>query len=1243
MPPVGSQRLPPGGDRHVSSVASFRGIAGNAAHPHRPKTPLSTFLCRFETRASQALNPPSRSHLVAKQLLQCSALTLLLASCIDVVDDSVLGGDESAADFSFPELTPAPYPEWVRTARIGGFDVDTMMSAREVLTLMEARRRENVSVLNVDMSLSQYLYDGEFELEVAAVDQIAKWAHRFGMRAVIYYPSLEVLTDQKEYPGRSMAAEHPDWLQIGLDGQPNVFYGSQEAWVSSTEESAWMSPFSGYREYFLARIRRLAATAIDGIWIDVPLFMDTGAAWPDINPGAQAAFRSWSAARGDDGGKGYDVPLATDFKSPVFRAWIAWRHIALAGFIEAIRKAALEVNPETTIIIENFPLDYLDATDKGLDGAFRVSGDRLLHVWENDSVSNLQGMLYARPEDFVNKIAMYKWARAADRESPSWSFSYGHTAADASLVMAASVATGNAPFECQTPEITLSADGSFRTDWFGFLRDHAAPLLNTPREEQVGVWFSSASRDYLDYDHQEAYGIYGMYVTTSSPTADPSWWSTDSDDSAAVKPHLGGWRGAANALIQAQIPFRPIVSPGDPASQLDDLEVLWLPSAQAMSDEEIELVRSFTERGGLLIATGHFPGDLDEFGGERLDNPLRADFDLPRSDVLESRFTRIGSGLAFYRGSLDARDTFATEVGREDAAYASEQVLRILRTHTQQTFDSPEPWLLLEPLPVAEGVQTVAALDFTNLQQPFQPGPRKVTIRYRPPAGQRLASVTAVARGLGTNGAVSQTQVAEGLWELELTIETFSILQLALEPATVASPPEAPTYTGPSFATADRRQAAEAGLQFVLKKLRPSGMPAPYGYGVYTNVIDNDAPVARYALGHRVTSEHMGLLLRAAACMNDETAWQEAYQFVRDVMMSDAFHVPNWAVDPKRKIPVLQQDEPGAAWRNANAPLDDLRVVRGLLTGASHFDVKEAESLAHRILNGLYWTSVTDRGGAPTPVLPRYPGGVFGYAWNFEETRDPTVQPQAYPRGLGDLDTGLIPVDYQDVWTVAQGVPKMPEWRAVIVSAVDLMLDAELRPKDQPSGLYAGSFDPVAKVFSGDFENPENNAGKHLKSIQVLWTALHLTRAGAMSADLLDEDRRARALAAAKRTLAFFKTFYSNAGSPGRVPEYLTFGGTDVPDCVAPEKNKVCLKYDIMNLFEGEVRIYALLARLSLELGDVPFATRLIDERILPDRVTTPGTDLYGAIGPSTAEDGDAEAWNVLESILTLCLEAGGE
>jgi hypothetical protein len=80
--------------------------------------------------------------------------------------------------------------------------------------------------------------------------------------------------------------------------------------------------------------------------------------------------------------------------------------------------------------------------------------------------------------------------------------------------------------------------------------------------------------------------------------------------------------------------------------------------------------------------------------------------------------------------------------------------------------------------------------------------------------------------------------------------------------------------------------------------------------------------------------------------------------------------------------------------------------------------------------------------------------------------------------------------------------------------------------------------------------------------------------------------------------------------------------------------------YSDENLINGEARIYAQIARLALLLDDHTFASKVITEKILTDRISDKNDPRYGQIGVSTASLNDAEAWNILESTLTLCLEA---
>ena len=577
-----------------------------------------------------------------------------------------------------PVVDTVQVPDWVIHARIGGTDVYHEMDDFELEAILQERKDQNVSVLEFDTRLSLNLTDAEFDEDVAFLDRASLMAHDMGMKAVIYYPSLEVLTPDGELLDNSMYKDHPDWVQYGLNGEPNVFYGTLEHWVPPHWESAWMSPNSPYRDYFIDRVRKLAGTALDGAWLDVPVYLETGTAWPGAGSYAAEAFKAWSAARGDEGGQGFDVPGAEDHNDPAFRAWIRWRHHNIAEFLEDVRKAALEVNPDFMIIIEAFPVDNVDATSTGLDGSFRLSGENFIRVWEIDSISNTQAMKWSTYEDFNSKIAMNKYVKAVERMNQAWVFSYGFEPLDASLTLAAAVTTGVAPFEAQTPEMTLTVDSDMRTRWFGFIKEHTDALLGTPRYAEAGIWYSTATRDYVDLPEG---GAWGMYITYEEPTDDPDWWADGIDDTAQTKPHLGGWRGAAHVLTQLGVPFSVITDPGNPRQYLEPLDFLWLPSVAAMSAESAQIIRDFVEGGGVLLATGKVPAMLDEMGVARQKSALDEVFGFAGSATPDARAQSFGQGFAIFRPDLEARKTYVLAGQDEDLAYqtasALEQILRI--------------------------------------------------------------------------------------------------------------------------------------------------------------------------------------------------------------------------------------------------------------------------------------------------------------------------------------------------------------------------------------------------------------------------------------------------------------------------------------------------------------------------------------------------------------------------------------
>ena len=260
---------------------------------------------------------------------------------------------------------PDAFNNWAKTAKIGGAALYVGISEAELSATLDTLKAQHVTVVEADSEMSNYISDAQFELELALMRQVADASHKKGMRVVWYIPALEVITPNGQNLDNTMAKDNPDWLQVGLDGQENVFYGGggQVFWVEDGAESAWMSPSStGYREYFFNRIKQMVATGIDGIWADVPIYADFGnTQWSDFNPEAVARFESET---------GLPIPTEANWNNTSWKRWIHWRHQELARFLIDLTSEARSVNSEVSIYAETLPTDYNGGTIYGLDAAF---------------------------------------------------------------------------------------------------------------------------------------------------------------------------------------------------------------------------------------------------------------------------------------------------------------------------------------------------------------------------------------------------------------------------------------------------------------------------------------------------------------------------------------------------------------------------------------------------------------------------------------------------------------------------------------------------------------------------------------------------------------------------------------------------------------------------------------------------------------------------------------------------------
>jgi hypothetical protein len=535
-----------------------------------------------------------------------------------------------------------PFTGWSQQALLANASFGTSPDpVLELQPIIDALRAQNVNVVEVDTVLSDWLTDAQFTAHMADIKQFSDMAHTAGLKVVAYYPCLEVLSPGGETgPSFYKNDQGGAWVQRDLAGLPNVFYGGLVFWVDPGTESVWLSPNSPWRDYYLARVRQLAATGIDGLWPDVPIYFNGLRQWCDASAWGKAAFRADS---------GLDIPAVADYADPAFRRFIEWRHRNLAQWQLDIAAAGRAVNPAFLTFVETVTMDYQDSSLIGLDGAYLRQAPGISQAWEVDILGNYDGMRHATADDWVCLISMYKYARAASGQKPAWAFSYGWLADDASQVMGEVLAAGCNPYEVKSPFKQAGVDASMRTRMYAFAQANQDRIFSAASLAKVAVYHSSASRDYVTPSPGN-----GMYANGTPPPDVTDWWSFgDPQQSCYNQQWLGEFRGSVKALLHAHVPFDVITSPGLAASDLLGYRAVVLPDLEAVSDVEAPILRQYVQGGGKVIVTGPNPTGMNQFGDNRTEYAL--------ADVLgfskavpppASRQNTFGLGACSYFSSL---------------------------------------------------------------------------------------------------------------------------------------------------------------------------------------------------------------------------------------------------------------------------------------------------------------------------------------------------------------------------------------------------------------------------------------------------------------------------------------------------------------------------------------------------------------------------------------------------------------
>lgn len=426
--------------------------------------------------------------------------------------------------------------------------------------------------------------------KLKAIHAVAEKAHAAGNYAFVYIAGTECITAHAAQAAHSMAKDHPDWLQRNIKGEPAMFGGGTEFWIREGDEDVWVSPFAKeWRKIYMQRVRQIAETGIDGVYVDIPYWMthftNWENTWASFDDASVAAFKAKTGLNAKT-----DLKLG-DFRDANFRKWVDFRIEALTDFMREIDANVEAVNPKCKTIAEIYPGIEESAVRVGADvyDMYPVV-DTIAHEYSTGGMSASRTPLTW----FQDMIGMYSF-RAFAEGKPSWMLSYSwekekHIApgeAMKNLAMAQLMA-GTNTWDAQGHVMSGSNDIQTRKLIFGWIKDHEKTFF-LPRQPvyPIGIYFSPKTRDYF------------------------------SDE------YIDSFRGMMMLLMQSHLEFQ-IVTPRTLPSFAGKGSMLIVPEARCLSNGEVDLLRSLHKQTA-VITTGQ-AGGYDETGAARASNPLWSNY-----------------------------------------------------------------------------------------------------------------------------------------------------------------------------------------------------------------------------------------------------------------------------------------------------------------------------------------------------------------------------------------------------------------------------------------------------------------------------------------------------------------------------------------------------------------------------------------------------------------------------------------
>jgi len=458
--------------------------------------------------------------------------------------------------------------DWTNYVRIGAYG----LRGGDAAQIVRSAEESGVFGIEVDNDIpgryESFLHPEE---KLKAIRDVAEAAHKAGNYAFVYIAGTECITAHADQTRHTLAKEHPDWLQRKITGEPAIFGGGTAFWIRPGDEDVWVSPYAPeWRKIYIERVRQIAATGIDGIYIDIPYWMTHFDGWEDtwasFDDYTVAAFKQQTGVDAR-----HDLKLG-DFADPSFRKWVTFRIQTFTDFLAEIDRTAKSVNPKIKTIPEIYPGIESEAVRVGADVYSLYSVvDAIAHEYEfgeGDHMASSRAPL----DWFRYQVGMHSF-RAFAQGRPTWILNYswdGDKKVDAREAMMnlsmSQVMAGANFWDAPGHSMAGSNDLPTRKKIFSWIKAHEQTFYG-PRLpiDPIGVYFSPETRNFFADDF------------------------------------IASYRGILILLMQKHLEFQ-IVTP----RTLENFhgQTLILPDVRVLGAEEKNVLRALVGHGARLVISG---------------------------------------------------------------------------------------------------------------------------------------------------------------------------------------------------------------------------------------------------------------------------------------------------------------------------------------------------------------------------------------------------------------------------------------------------------------------------------------------------------------------------------------------------------------------------------------------------------------------------------------------------------------